>query len=119
MAREIGTYTDRTGNLRSSIGAVMQADGNKVMETPFNQVSAGGSQGSSAGRTLANETLAEHRDSPFSLIVVAGMDYASYVEDIHNLDVLSSAERYAKGEYMNRLKDAAEATIERMNKMQI
>lgn len=91
-ARSLGDYTDRTGNLRSSIGYVVMADGREV-KSNFLTVS-NGDVGQTASRSLAQE-LSKRFATGYALIVVAGMDYAFYVEATgHN--VLSSSEHLAK-----------------------
>lgn len=87
LARTMGNYTDRTGNLRSSIGYVV-ADGGKVVASSSFDSVLGASEGPQAGRSLA-ESLASHSNG-LSLILVAGMDYAQYVAD-KGFDVLDSA----------------------------
>lgn len=86
-------WKDQTGNLRSSIGYVVLHDGHPV--TPYNTEQKAGPKGDGhEGVTLATETLqkiASEFPKGYTLIVVAGMNYASYVEDIHNRDVLTGA----------------------------
>lgn len=85
-ARSNGRYIDRTGNLRSSIGYAVVKDGvlYKV-----------GGLASNAGeaRDLI-EKLASENSKGIVLIVVAGMNYACYVEAI-GLNVITSAELLA------------------------
>ena len=90
-AVESGNYTDRTGNLRSSIGFVVASDGEVVEEGGF--YSLGGPEGPSVGRAKAY-TLASH-SSGICLILVAGMHYAEYVAD-KGFNVLDSAENLAE-----------------------
>ena len=90
-AVERGNYTDRTGNLRSSIGFVVADDGTVVEEGGFYNL--GGSEGPSIGRERAYALAADSTD--LSLILVAGMDYARYVAD-KGFNVLDSAEILAR-----------------------
>lgn len=71
------TYKDRTGNLTSSIGAVVSVDGRIVGKTDFNQVLAG-AEGPSKGLDLAR-SVAEGFPDKIALVLVAGMEYAVYV----------------------------------------
>lgn len=83
-------YTDRSKNLRSSIGYVVLREGRKVVGgVPF-----GTPEGTAAGRELLDKIAAQH---PYGLvlIVVAGMRYAVYVE-AREKDVLSGAELVAQ-----------------------
>lgn len=86
-------YMDWTANLRSSIGYVISVDGDIVFEAGF-EVVKNGDDGASAGRKLARE-VAKRFPHDMVLIVVAGMQYASYVAD-KGYDVLDSAELIAE-----------------------
>lgn len=77
-AREDGTYTDQTGNLRSSIGYVILKDGVQIEGEGFETVKDG-SAGAARGKALAEEIAADYPRG-FVLIVVAGMEYAAAVE---------------------------------------
>ena len=76
------TFKDQTGNLRSSIGYVIVSDGQIVKASDF--------------RSYA-ERLAQQFPDGIVLIVVAGMNYATYVS-AKGLDVLDSAELLAQRE---------------------
>jgi hypothetical protein len=91
LARRNGNYTDRTGNLRSSIGYVVLKDGAIVSES-FEQSSAGNDKGTGVdkARQLAY-TLAKEYNSGRVLILVAGMDYAAAVESLEGYDVLQNS----------------------------
>lgn len=101
MARSMATqnpqgsgtpYTVQTGNLVSSVGYCITADGRIVQMSDF-QASGGqkgdGSEGSLTGKQLAMQLAAEFPQG-YALILVAGMHYASYVQEIHHRDVLAS-----------------------------
>lgn len=91
-ARNNGSYEDQTGNLRSSIGYVVVKDGQVLSASNFEQVEGkekskeppGNIQGEAFANQIARQT------SGLALIVVAGMNYAKYVEAHRN--VLTSAE---------------------------
>ena len=94
------SWFDRTGNLRSSIGCMMLENGRVISSSGFDSVSGpqgGGSEGSTEGKRYIEE-LASKFPTGIVLIVVAGMDYAAYVEDMENKDVLASAELWLKAE---------------------
>lgn len=105
IARERGSYIDQTGNLRSSTGYVISYNGVVVYERGFEKVA--GLQSSTEDGTLKGKELAEklvnEYNSGYSLIVVAGMEYALSVES-KGYDVLTSAELYAKDEIKDVLK---------------
>ncbi|MCD8313426.1 MAG: hypothetical protein LUC24_04630 [Bacteroidales bacterium] len=92
-ARNEHGYTDRTGNLTSSIGYVIVEDGKVIQESAF-EVVKDGAQGSSDGRAFA-ESLASGYPTGIVLIIVAGMNYAAYVS-ARGFNVLDSAETVAE-----------------------
>lgn len=87
---EIDSWYDHTSNLRSSIGYAIYKRGSKMLESSFRSLN-GGSIGSDAGRKMIAD-LAGKFSSTYALVIVAGMNYASYVESCENKDVLASAE---------------------------
>ena len=87
-ARMKGDYIDQTGNLRSSIGAIILLDGQVVSRSGF-EVVMGGSSGANEGLTYAQEIAAAYQRG-IALVVVAGKDYAAHVA-ARGRDVLSSA----------------------------
>ncbi len=89
-------FTDQSGNLRSSIGYVIFKNG-KAVETFFEQVK-GGKEGVDKGRQLANQVGKKYSDEDYALVVVAGMNYAVYVES-KGRDVLASGEATAYQSY--------------------
>lgn len=104
------SWFDQTGNLRSSIGYAVYDHGKTVIESAFRQVGAG-KQGSEAGRAMI-DALARRWADTYALVVVAGMDYAAYVEAMENKDVLASAELWAKSQ-IGKTMDLAMARIEK------
>lgn len=85
-------FKDQTGNLRSSIGYVIFKDGVEI-ESFFNQVKDG-TEGVKTGKKLADDIGKEHTEG-YTLVVVAGMNYAIYVES-KGRDVLTTGELTAK-----------------------
>lgn len=92
IARDNGSYGDITGNLRSSVGYVVAKDGVPILYSSFEQLGAD-SSGSTEGRAFAREKASEFPKG-YSLIIVAGRDYAGYVS-AKGYDVLDSAELLA------------------------
>lgn len=90
IAKSLNTYQDRTGNLRNSIGYLIMKDGNIITSTFENNT--GGNNGEKHAKNVST-----NYPNGYALIVVAGMEYAGYVEDVHNLAVLQPAENYARG----------------------
>lgn len=96
------SWNDQTGNLRSSIGYVIVVGGEIRITAGFSQVLNGG-EGVNEGKNKAIEIASKHTKG-YALIVVAGMEYASYVEDMENKVVLASAELLARRELPNMIK---------------
>lgn len=90
------SWYDQTGNLRSSIGYVIARDGSIVRRGGFSQILEG-TEGPTEGKQFAKE-MAEAYPGKYVLIVVAGMSYASYVEDMENKDVLASSSLFVERE---------------------
>ena len=94
------SWEDQTGNLRSSIGYVIVRDGQILNKGGFGKVTgktASDVDGSSEGSSYA-ERLARNYPTGYALIIVAGMNYAAYVEAKENKDVLASGELFLKKE---------------------
>lgn len=82
-------YINRTGNLENSIGYLILKDG-QIISSTF-----GNGEGGKQGKIHAGNVSKQYQEG-YALIVVAGMEYAGYVEDVHNLAVLKPAENYAR-----------------------
>lgn len=78
-ARSLRTYTDRTALLRSSIGFIVYDHGQKVIDDFQEADGASAAEGVAQGRQLA-ETSAKEHPAAIVAVVVAGADYALYVE---------------------------------------
>lgn len=81
-AKSYSTFKDQTGNLRSSIGFILAKNGAVIDEGGFKQVNGpegNTGEGLRKGRAYAEE-LARSSGRGYVLIVVAGMNYAGYVE---------------------------------------
>lgn len=91
-ARNNGNYIDQTGNLRSSIGYAILKNGTPIKTLGFQKVKKG-DEGLKKGENLI-KSVAYEFGSGYVLIVVAGMNYAAYVETKRN--VISSSEILAK-----------------------
>lgn len=103
------SWIDHTGNLRSSIGYAVYDHGLNYMMSNFSVV-LDGSEGAGKGRELVAE-LARKFTNTYALVVVAGMDYAAYVEAIKNKDVLESTKLWAMGVVKARIERAIKATM--------
>ena len=90
------SWYDHTMNLRSSIGYIITQNGHIACMSSFSSIN-GGEKGSSTGQTYA-KNIASKFNNGFSLIIVAGMEYAALVEAMENKVVLASAELLARKE---------------------
>lgn len=98
------SWIDRTGNLRSSIGSAVYENGKKKLSTAFESV-FDGQEGAEAGKRMI-DALAKEYSQTYAMVVVAGMDYASYVENMNGKDVLASTRLWAESVIGERIEDA-------------
>ncbi|MBC9913185.1 hypothetical protein [Chitinophaga varians] len=118
-AREKADFTDRTGNLRNSIGYIILKNGVQMYEnfrrTANVEVSIksgrnrgqkrntkGGKRGMEAAREVAANAAGNFQNG-YVLIVVAGMEYAAFVEAM-GYDVLTASSEIAKRDLQNAIK---------------
>jgi len=88
--RADGGYNDDTGQLRSSTGGIIYRDG-KVLFEDF-ELSPYGTDKDPGLKVGREKALAEIRESKgWGITIVAGMEYASWVERNHHLTVLKTA----------------------------
>lgn len=118
LAKNLDTYEDQTGNLRNSIGYVVVKHGN-VLSSVFEDTASGPESGNDdrSGKDIGEDyakELAKDFGNGYAVIVVAGMEYASYVEDIHHLDVLKPAEVLAR----TRINKIAQSIVNTMRRAQ-
>lgn len=91
-------YTVQTGNLVSSTGYAIVHDGQIVSMSSFQAVpgpKGNGQEGSATGKAYVKE-LAMRYTKGYALILVAGMEYASYVQELYHRDVLLSGSLVAE-----------------------
>ena len=97
LAKKTNTYKDQTNNLRSSIGFILYDRGELVTEN-FGMAGIGvegdGSKGIVEGKRIAEEASKTHPESLIG-VIVAGMEYALYVE-AKGYDVLTGSCLQAK-----------------------
>lgn len=88
------TWGDVTGNLRSSIGYIVQVNGKPIIQSQIEQFQGAdgtkAKEGAKEARKLLQQ-LSGTKQSGIVLFVVAGMNYAEYVETIHRKDVLATS----------------------------
>ena len=106
------SWIDQTGNLRSSVGYAVYDHGQTANVSAFRIVKQG-KRGSDLGKSLA-ESLAKTYAQHYALVIMAGMEYAEYVERRDNKDVLASTKLWATskiGDYAERTKKRIEKKI--------
>lgn len=108
-------FINRSGNLRSSLGAGVLRNAKIVFMTPFETI-LNGMEGSAAGQR-AIEDLASETVGMIAKAMVAGMDYAQMVEDIESKDVLESRRIQCEREAENIMARAAKKAEQRINKL--
>ena len=81
-------YIDQTGNLKSSIGGAVLKDGKVIT---YKGLTSGTLEGNVEGKQFIDK-LIEKFTKGYVILVVAGMEYATYVENSHNLNVLKKSE---------------------------
>ncbi len=101
-ARESGRYTNQTGNLRSSIGYAILEDGKIINQSTFGKVRSTAVEAQGKGENLIKR-LSSTYNTGLVLVVVAGMEYAAYVE-AKGYNVLNSAEIKGKNLVKQMLK---------------
>jgi len=90
--REDGGYNDQTGQLRSSTGGIIYRDG-KVLHEDF-ELSPYGTDKAPGLKEGREKAFAELRESSgWGITLVAGMEYASWVEKNHGLTVVTDASK--------------------------
>jgi hypothetical protein len=107
-ARDNATFTDRTGNLRSSIGYVILKDGKQIF-SDFQRFpkakgvkKPAGKSGVTAAKEVINEAKANF-STGIVLIGVAGMDYAAAVES-KGYDVITASSILAENSLTKAVK---------------
>lgn len=110
-AKDSHNYTDRTGNLTNSMGYAVVRKGDTV--------SIGGSDQPGEGAEAAVKAavkMAAKLPNTFSLVIVAGMNYAAYVE-AKGYNVILPAELKAKKDFPAAMKRLTEKARNKANQM--
>lgn len=117
LAKLTDTYKDRTNNLRSSIGYVLYNDGQKIGGS-FSKSGAGeegnGNTGVALGEDVADKVASKYA-SGYVVVLVAGMEYAAYVE-ARGFDVISGATMQFENELVQNLESIKNVTGINFNK---
>lgn len=112
----LDSWFDQTGNLRSSIGYVVYKNGITMVESDFKQVKDG-SDGVSSGKKAVIDLATKYSDNSYALIILAGMEYAEYVEAMEKKDVLASTEIWARSKVKGLFDNALQRAQKRIEKL--
>lgn len=96
-------YKDQSGNLTSSIGFVLLDNGQILREYGFEPALPTATEGADAGRNYATQLAAEYPRG-LGVIIVAGMNYAAYVE-ARNLGGMTAGEQALRNAIHIELQD--------------
>ena len=107
------SWNDQTGNLRSSIGYVVVANGEIVNISNFEKVKEG-QDGTRIGESYARE-IASTIAKDYALIVVAGMEYAIYVERMDNKVVLAKGKLKVEKAFPKHIEGATQRIVKQIN----
>lgn len=114
------SWNDHTGNLRSSVGYGVYKNDQQEFLNGFQSTSApegNGDVGTEVGKRFLTSIGSELGGNSQTLVVVAGMNYADFVEAIDGKDVLATAELETNKKlpsYMLKTKARIEALIDRL-----
>lgn len=112
---EISNWHDITGNLRSSIGYAVCRKGRIIKISEFEQVLSG-ADGASKGRELCGTLASMYSNYDFALIIVAGEEYAVYVEAVENRVVLAGGELMLKQNITGMLQNRIRKVLKKYEK---
>ena len=102
ISRGEHVYTTQTGNLQSSCGFAVTYNGQTATKSPFTPApgtnKSDGKTGSQQGKAYLEECLKSRLSKGVTFVMVAGTNYAGYVEDWGG-DVLKSAEIHVTREF--------------------
>lgn len=113
-AKATRTYQDRTGKLRASIGAVLFCNGKEVFNFFDGGEGAMAQQGSLQGLGFARKKAGEGGNHPIVAVVVAGAEYARYVES-KGLDVITGSSFSFKSDVEQEMSSVTDAFTEHIS----
>ncbi len=109
----MSSWNNVSGSLRSSIGGGVIRKGNIVKTFGFDTVLAG-SEGANKGKELLARLAIEYAHYDVSLVIVAGEDYAVYVEAIDGKVVLSTGFLYLEKTLPKLLRERITNALKRL-----
>ena len=112
---EMSNWNDVSGSLRSSVGYVVCRKGRIVRSSDFDTV-LDGAEGSGKGRELSRKLANDYAYYDFALIVVAGEEYAVYVEAVEGRVVLAGGQLYIEKNITRMLQDKINRVLRKYEK---
>jgi len=109
---QMSNWNDISGNLRSSIGYAVCRKGQIIKSSGFDTV-LNGAEGSEKGRSLCKTLAAEYSRYDYALVIVAGEEYAVYVEAIEGKSVLAGGKLYVEKNIITILRDKVNRALRR------
>lgn len=95
-AKDNRGYIDQTGNLNNSIGYAVIKD-NAILNMFFEAKSRERkAEGKEKGESYTRELAKDISGGKYALIIVAGMEYASFVEDVYGKNVITHSKGFAR-----------------------
>ena len=110
---EMSNWNNDTGNLRSSVGCVVCRKGRIIRKSGFDTM-LNGAEGSQKGIALAEKLAVEYARYDFALLIVAGEEYAVYVEAVENRVVLAGGQLYVEKNIIKRLQEKINQALGRI-----
>lgn len=107
---ELSSWIDHTGNLRSSVGYAVIKRGQVVRMSDFNMI-LNGADGVEKGKQSIAEAAAQYAQYDYVLVIVAGEEYAVYVEAIEGKAVLSEGYIYIERNLPKLLKERVKQAL--------
>ena len=112
---DMSNWQDDTGSLRSSIGYVVCRKGQIIKSSNFGTV-LNGADGSEKGRRLGERLAAQYSRYDFALIIVAGEEYAVYVEAVEGKVVLAGGQLFVEKNITRMLQDKISKVLRKYEK---
>ena len=110
---EMSDWNDDTGNLRSSVGFAVCRRGRIIKKSGFDTL-LNGAEGTRKGIALVEQLAVEYARYHFVLIIVAGEEYAVYVEAVENRVVLAGGQLYVEKNITKRLQEKINQALGRI-----
>lgn len=117
LQRNSHKYHDQTGNLTSSIGYAVLDKGSVYKRSSFAAVSSNkgtGADGSKTGKDLIDQLAQKYASEDMALVIVAGMEYATYVQDM-GLNVIDTAQLHVNGKAPEAIERIVKKVIKGIN----